>query len=73
MPVYEVKGWKFMCDICRTWSEIIFSTHSPELPEGWGRRTLHNCGLTDYTRKETLCPDCVQKYGDKPKEATHAS
>jgi hypothetical protein len=64
MPRYEAKVYKFMCDICRTWSEPVVDTSVPPLPEGWGPRTLHGCGMTGYTRHETLCPTCVVEDGD---------
>lgn len=64
MTVREVRVWQARCDICGVESEPAFSQGHPGLPEGWGARTLHDCGMTGYTRRESLCPECFAKHGD---------
>lgn len=33
------------------------------LPAGWGYQTLHDCGLTGYTRRDLWCGGCIAKHG----------
>lgn len=58
----ELKTYRPQCDVCRVHGPTIhvyICPSSEDLPEGWGSRTQHNCGLTGYSRKEILCPVCI--------------
>lgn len=60
----DLRSSRYMCDICHKLGPIVHSEYYPGPPKGWGGRTLHNCGLTNYTRDEDLCPKCLKKYGE---------
>ena len=36
------------------------------LPDGWTEVTIHDCGLTGYTREEHRCPKHSEKGGESP-------
>ena len=65
MGVVEVKAWQFTCDICQRTSGPVFAQYEPRLPGGWSTRTLHGCGMTGYTRHDSLCEECTVKHGDE--------
>ena len=45
------------CDRCH--KKVQVCQH--EYPAGWTTRQVHDCGMTGYTRKDDLCPDCSKK------------
>lgn len=58
----ELKTYRPWCDACRIKGPKTYVDSYPgkeDLPEGWGPRTLTDCGLTGYTRHEILCPTCL--------------
>lgn len=64
--ISQIKTFKVICDLCQR-TEIIHSNLSYcNLPKDWGTKDVHNCGMTDYTRIDHLCPECLKKLpGDK--------
>lgn len=55
--VYQVQ---VTCDRCQ--KEVIHQRVQyvgASLPAGWGVETVSGCGMTDYTRHDDLCPDCL--------------
>jgi hypothetical protein len=60
MGLTEIKTFQWRCDWCRR-TEAQVAT-SASLPEGWWRVEVHNCGSTNYTRTDELCPRCWVKY-----------
>ena len=63
---YEVKNYRFTCDACKV-SEILRDQAHWKRPDGWGTRTIRNCGMTGYDRDEDLCPKCLAKEPPAPK------
>jgi len=56
---------EFTCDGCgltQTWTG---PEHTRMLPDGWGYRTVRNCGMTGYTCTEHLCPVCHEKHAER--------
>ncbi len=63
MARIHVKRWEIRCDgwpACDV-SVFVDSARTPDLPEGWATRKVHDCGITGYTRTDELCPACLAK------------
>ena len=64
----EVVTWEVFCDYCRK-TEIVTSKESRggpvsqrhPLPRGWMYHEVRGCGMTGYTRRDELCPDCYNE------------
>lgn len=57
----QIKTYEWVCDQCR--KETI--VQGEKKPEGWGTRTVYDCGLTGYTSHDDLCPDCWKKHKER--------
>ena len=58
--IYKIEA---ECDVCH--KKVIFERvgkYGNKLPERWGYHEVTGCGLTDYTRVDELCPDCLINY-----------
>lgn len=65
----ELKTFRPQCDACRQLGPIIHVHICPEesdLPKGWEIRTLHDCGMTGYSRHDIYCGICVSLQDKKP-------
>jgi hypothetical protein len=60
VSISETKIWRIKCDGCGREEGPIFSDHMPSKPKDWDYETLHDCGLTGYTRHDLLCPQCIE-------------
>lgn len=56
MTVYEVKSWRYICNICGLASDIIESRYEPPYPTGWGP-----IKLIDPDKTITACYVCFHK------------
>lgn len=62
---YEIRTFEVVCDRCKK-TEIVHSKWSwCDLPEGWNIEDVHGCGMTNYTRTDDLCPECLKKNKDR--------
>lgn len=61
--VRKIQQFEISCDTdgCRS-SEVYFGDNYDK-PTGWKQLSVHNCGLTGYTRVDDLCPKCSKKKG----------
>lgn len=58
--IRELKTVEIACEQCDV-SVILRDVpalYSNRLPPGWVWRSVHGCGLTDYTRREIVCEAC---------------
>lgn len=51
----ELKTYEFKCDWCKT------AVVSHQRPADWITHTVHDCGMTGYSRDEDLCAACAAK------------
>lgn len=75
MSVREVKAWTVTCEMAygaegkcdQKNLGPFFAAYESEvpIPDGWGYRTLHDCGLTGYTRHDLICGNCIKRLGIK--------
>ncbi len=64
---------EFSCDRCpkkvvvqRSASYDYMVWHVDQsLPAGWGVAPVYDCGMTGYTRHDTVCPKCKAKEARK--------
>lgn len=57
----QIKTFKVKCDRCDRTEVVSAQYKEGALPKDWGTEDVHNCGMTDYTRTDDLCPDCLKK------------
>ena len=65
MTCFEVRTYRYQCNECR-FTQDVNATYQPPPPEGWSTRTVHDCGMTGYTRYDDLCPTCTAKVKETP-------
>lgn len=58
---HEVKTFKFTCDHCSKVELVICTQNYSPLPQGWDYHQSHGWGMTDYSRSEELCSECLKK------------
>ena len=64
---YEVKTYKFICERCQK-IEFVRDVSSWQRPVTWVALEVNDCGLTNYTRFDDLCPDCSSFIKKKVKD-----
>ena len=58
---HEVKVFRYTCDRCGKTTDVTRREYDYSLPKGWGHEDVHNCGMTNYTRTDDLCSNCLKK------------
>lgn len=65
--IREIKTFEIVCNQCHA-TETFTGLYGPnDKPKDWGIREVGPCGLTNYFRKEDLCPKCMKKEKKAPK------
>lgn len=61
----RIRTWQISCDHCH---HSVVASHAgmgrPSVPDGWGKREEHDCGMTGFTKVLELCPECLQKWDE---------
>lgn len=57
--IREIKTFEIVCDRCK--KSIIMHGQYASVPKNWNYFETYDCGLTGYTRRDLLCPDCQEK------------
>lgn len=79
MSQQKVQIFEFRCDGgCGLTARVEYlgdhDRPSSILPEGWKRRAVHGCGMTNYTRHDELCPVCFVRHEEvEAKEKAEAA
>lgn len=57
--IVQLKTFKVSCDRCKE-SVIVQDSCYPDLPTGWSRKEVHDCGMTGYTDEREYCQACTE-------------
>jgi hypothetical protein len=57
--IREIKVFELTCSGCRTVAtEFARSEGDAVAKLGWAYREVNNCGMTNYSRDDHMCPKC---------------